>query len=214
MSPKLRTWAACGALAGGFVALAARRGPRTALAATVARRRVALRHVRPALAALRRAGDAAPAPGRARAHLRRRPRPAAHARDRRSCSPSVATAPPSSCSAAPCARIPRRPQRVRAAGHELASHGDDHRLLALALARRGAGAAPRRGGGRARARPGEPPAPLFRPPHGVRSPWLARGRAGGRLPRLRVGRLGLRHRPPRRRRRSSSASGRCSGPAP
>ncbi|MGZ8695366.1 MAG: polysaccharide deacetylase family protein, partial [Gaiellaceae bacterium] len=34
MSPKVRTWAACGALAGGFVALAARRGPRTALAAT------------------------------------------------------------------------------------------------------------------------------------------------------------------------------------
>jgi len=58
-------------------------------------------------------------------------------------------------------------------GHELASHGDDHRLLALALPRTvrrqldGAEQA-------VAAATGEPPAPLFRPPHGVRSPWLHR----------------------------------------
>ncbi len=57
------------------------------------------------------------------------------------------------------------------AGHEVACHGDDHRLLAFAPPReidRQLGAteeAVARASGRL-------PVPLFRPPHGVRSPWL------------------------------------------
>jgi len=68
---------------------------------------------------------------------------------------------------------PRLLGELAAAGHELASHGDDHRLLALALPRTvrrqldGAEQA-------VAAATGEAPAPLFRPPHGVRSPWLHR----------------------------------------
>jgi peptidoglycan/xylan/chitin deacetylase (PgdA/CDA1 family) len=58
-------------------------------------------------------------------------------------------------------------------GHELASHGDDHRLLALSAPAtlraqlESTEAAVEAATGRA-------PAPLFRPPHGVRSPWLHR----------------------------------------
>jgi peptidoglycan-N-acetylglucosamine deacetylase len=67
-------------------------------------------------------------------------------------------------------------------GHELASHGDDHRLLAFAspAAVRAQLAATEDA---VRAATGEPPAPLFRAPHGVRSPWLASTvrRAGYRL---------------------------------
>lgn len=58
-------------------------------------------------------------------------------------------------------------------GHEIASHGDDHRLLAFASARVAVAqlvAAEEA----VRAAVGHPPAPLFRPPHGVRSPWLVR----------------------------------------
>lgn len=58
-------------------------------------------------------------------------------------------------------------------GHELASHGDDHRLLAFAPPRE-----VRRQLARTehavRAATGSPPARLFRAPHGVRSPWLVR----------------------------------------
>lgn len=67
---------------------------------------------------------------------------------------------------------PRVAAEVVAAGHELASHGLDHRLLALSPPRvvreqvRATEAAVRAATGRA-------PKPLFRPPHGVRSPWLA-----------------------------------------
>lgn len=72
--------------------------------------------------------------------------------------------------------------RLLADGHELAAHGDDHRLLAFAAPgeiQRQLGAvedAVQRATGRS-------PARLFRPPHGVRSPWLARtaSRRGYRL---------------------------------
>ena len=67
-------------------------------------------------------------------------------------------------------------------GHELACHGDDHRLLAFASPREvdrqllATELAVRRATGR-------PPARLFRPPHGVRSPWLTWvvGRRGYRV---------------------------------
>jgi peptidoglycan-N-acetylglucosamine deacetylase len=56
-------------------------------------------------------------------------------------------------------------------GHEIACHGDDHRLLGFALPD-----TLRRQIGRAESAilgvTGEPPVPLFRAPHGVRSPWL------------------------------------------
>ncbi len=59
------------------------------------------------------------------------------------------------------------------AGHELACHGDDHRLLAFAPPRelRRQLAATEEA---VLAATGAPPAPLFRAPHGVRSPWLTR----------------------------------------
>ncbi len=68
------------------------------------------------------------------------------------------------------------------AGHEVACHGDDHRLLAFAAPREverqivAAEDAVRLATGRL-------PVRLFRPPHGVRSPWLARvaGHRGYRL---------------------------------
>jgi peptidoglycan/xylan/chitin deacetylase (PgdA/CDA1 family) len=58
-------------------------------------------------------------------------------------------------------------------GHELACHGDDHRLLAFAGPReieRQILAAERA----IRSATGRSPSPLYRPPHGVRSPWLTR----------------------------------------
>jgi peptidoglycan-N-acetylglucosamine deacetylase len=70
-------------------------------------------------------------------------------------------------------RAPHLVRTILDAGHEVACHGDDHRLLAFASPREierqiraTEDAVIRAGGG--------PPAPLFRPPHGVRSPWLAR----------------------------------------
>ena len=67
-----------------------------------------------------------------------------------------------------------------AAGHELASHGDDHRLLALTPPW-GVRAQLSAAEAAVRAATGSPPAPLFRPPHGVRRPaWLgAVARAAG-----------------------------------
>jgi len=66
-----------------------------------------------------------------------------------------------------------------AAGHELASHGDDHRLLALTPPS-GVRAQLRAAEEAVRDATGSPPAPLFRTPHGVRSPWLgAVARAAG-----------------------------------
>jgi len=62
---------------------------------------------------------------------------------------------------------------VAAAGHEIASHGDDHRLLAFASpreVRRQLAAAEVA----VESATGSTPASLFRPPHGVRSPWLTR----------------------------------------
>jgi peptidoglycan/xylan/chitin deacetylase (PgdA/CDA1 family) len=66
------------------------------------------------------------------------------------------------------------PEATRApleCGHEIACHGDDHGLLAFARPGR-----LRRQIGRAESAifeaTGEPPVPLFRAPHGVRSPWL------------------------------------------
>jgi len=58
-----------------------------------------------------------------------------------------------------------------AAGHELASHGDDHRLLALTPPD-GIRAQLRAAEDAVLAATGSRPAPLFRAPHGVRSPWL------------------------------------------
>jgi peptidoglycan-N-acetylglucosamine deacetylase len=62
---------------------------------------------------------------------------------------------------------------VLADGHELACHGEDHRLLAFASpaeVRRQIAATEHA----VREATGAPPVPLFRPPHGVRSPWLTR----------------------------------------
>ncbi len=59
------------------------------------------------------------------------------------------------------------------AGHELACHGDDHRLLAFASPRelrRQLDVTEEA----VLAATGAPPVQLFRPPHGVRSPWLTR----------------------------------------
>ena len=58
-------------------------------------------------------------------------------------------------------------------GHELACHGDDHGLLAFAspneVHRQIADTE-----SAVLEATGAPPVPLFRPPHGVRSPWLTR----------------------------------------
>jgi peptidoglycan/xylan/chitin deacetylase (PgdA/CDA1 family) len=63
--------------------------------------------------------------------------------------------------------------RLSSDGHEVANHGDNHGLLAFSLPR----------GVRQQLEAAErsvddvvgtPPAPLFRAPHGVRSPWLVR----------------------------------------
>jgi peptidoglycan-N-acetylglucosamine deacetylase len=72
------------------------------------------------------------------------------------------------------AHVRAHPQLVAqliADGHEVASHGDDHRLLAFASPR----ALRKQLDTTERAVEdvlGRPPAPLFRAPHGVRSPWL------------------------------------------
>lgn len=58
-------------------------------------------------------------------------------------------------------------------GHELACHGDDHRLLAFSSpqeVRRQISVAE----DAVAQATGSPLTPLFRPPHGVRSPWLTR----------------------------------------
>ena len=63
--------------------------------------------------------------------------------------------------------------QVAANGHELANHGDDHRLLAFSLP--STVRAQLAGNEEAVAdATGRPPAKLFRAPHGVRSPWLGR----------------------------------------
>jgi peptidoglycan-N-acetylglucosamine deacetylase len=69
-----------------------------------------------------------------------------------------------------------------AAGHQLASHGDDHRVLALTPPWR-VRAQLRAVEEAVREATGSPPAPLFRAPHGVRSPWLqsVAGAAGYRV---------------------------------
>jgi peptidoglycan/xylan/chitin deacetylase (PgdA/CDA1 family) len=178
VSPKVRTWAACGTLAGGVVALAARRGRGTALAAA-------------ALAGAWLYGTFAP-------------------RSRVFGAPATALARPGELAltfddgpdprhtVAIAQLLAERGHRatffvlgravrahpdtaaaVRAAGHELASHGDDHRLLALASPA-AVRAQLRAAEDAVRQATGEPPAPLFRAPHGVRSPWLARvARAAG-----------------------------------
>jgi peptidoglycan-N-acetylglucosamine deacetylase len=70
-------------------------------------------------------------------------------------------------------RHPHLVAEILSTGHEVACHGDDHRLLAFASPREvdrqivAAEDAVRLATGRL-------PVPLFRPPHGVRSPWLAR----------------------------------------
>jgi peptidoglycan/xylan/chitin deacetylase (PgdA/CDA1 family) len=68
---------------------------------------------------------------------------------------------------------PELAAQVVADGHELACHGDDHRLLAFASPRevRRQIAATERA---VRGAVGRVPARFFRPPHGVRSPWLTR----------------------------------------
>jgi peptidoglycan-N-acetylglucosamine deacetylase len=70
------------------------------------------------------------------------------------------------------ARHPEIAAQLLDDGHEVANHGDDHRLLALSSPRvvREQIAANERA---VRAATGRPPARLFRAPHGARSPWLA-----------------------------------------
>lgn len=66
---------------------------------------------------------------------------------------------------------PRIISQIVSDGHEVASHGDDHRLLAFsppAVVRAQLDATE----GAVRDAVGRLPAPLFRAPHGVRSPWL------------------------------------------
>ena len=66
---------------------------------------------------------------------------------------------------------PRVVAQLAADGHEIASHGDAHGLLAFSsptALRRQLEAVERA----VEDALGEPPAPLFRAPHGVRSPWL------------------------------------------
>ena len=58
-------------------------------------------------------------------------------------------------------------------GHELACHGDDHSLLAFASPREIRRQIEATESAVVEAT-GAPPVPLFRPPHGVRSPWLTR----------------------------------------
>jgi peptidoglycan/xylan/chitin deacetylase (PgdA/CDA1 family) len=61
--------------------------------------------------------------------------------------------------------------QLAADGHEVASHGNAHGLLAFSSPsdlRKQLGATARA----VEEALGKPPAPLFRPPHGVRSPWL------------------------------------------
>lgn len=62
---------------------------------------------------------------------------------------------------------------VVAHGHEIACHGDDHRLLAFARPKH-VSQQIKRCERAVVAATGSPPVPLFRPPHGVRSPWLTR----------------------------------------
>jgi peptidoglycan/xylan/chitin deacetylase (PgdA/CDA1 family) len=71
---------------------------------------------------------------------------------------------------------------ILAAGHELACHGDDHRLLAFASPREVARQIATTEDA-VREATGRSPMRLFRPPHGVRSPWLGRvvERCGYRL---------------------------------
>jgi peptidoglycan/xylan/chitin deacetylase (PgdA/CDA1 family) len=77
---------------------------------------------------------------------------------------------------------PDTARAVLADGHELANHGDDHRLLAFAspaeLHRQIENAE-----NALLMATGRFPEPLFRPPHGVRSPWLTGvvGRKGYRV---------------------------------
>jgi peptidoglycan/xylan/chitin deacetylase (PgdA/CDA1 family) len=73
-------------------------------------------------------------------------------------------------------------RQVLADGHELASHGDDHSLLAFMRPSR-VGAQLTATEEAVAAATGAPPAPLFRAPHGVRSLWLHRtvARRGYRL---------------------------------
>ena len=67
---------------------------------------------------------------------------------------------------------PEIARRIVAEGHELASHGDDHSLLTFD-GPTGDRPPAARAGRRCRcARPAPPPAPLFRAPHGFRSPFL------------------------------------------
>lgn len=70
-------------------------------------------------------------------------------------------------------RHPEVAAQLLADGHELANHGDDHRLLAFSTPRavREQIAATERALEDAT---GSLPVRLFRAPHGVRSPWLAR----------------------------------------
>ena len=111
------------------------------------------------------------------------------------------------------ARAPRasRPRCV-ADGHELACHGDDHRLLAFASPRE----RPRADRSRPRTPCSRRPARLPRRSSGRRTAFAAPGwrdvAAAARLPRLCLGRSGLRHGLPGRRDDRRARVGRCSRP--
>jgi peptidoglycan-N-acetylglucosamine deacetylase len=175
---KYTTWAACGGLAAGAVGVAAARGPRTALATAVVagawlygtfdpRSRLfgplATARAEPGVFALTFDDGPDPRHTQAIAELlaERGHRATFFVLGRAvRAHPSVAAA-------------------AAAAGHELASHGDDHRLLALTPPA-GVRAQLRAAEQAVVAATGSPPARLFRAPHGVRSPWLgAVARASG-----------------------------------
>jgi peptidoglycan/xylan/chitin deacetylase (PgdA/CDA1 family) len=173
VSARTRTWAACGVLAAGIVAAAAALGRRRgALAGAGIAAAYLLGTLEPRSRIFGRAARVIPRPGLFALTFDDGPDPR-H-------TPQIAEALASRGHAGTFFVLGRQvrahPELVAgliAQGHEVASHGDDHRLLAFASP--AAVRAQLRGAEDAvRAATGAPPAPLFRAPHGVRSPWLAR----------------------------------------
>jgi peptidoglycan/xylan/chitin deacetylase (PgdA/CDA1 family) len=187
VTPKVRTWIACGSVAAGAVAAGA-------LVDAARGRRARASVVAGALGVLYLAGTLAP-------RSRLFGRPARPARSDRVFALTFDDGPDPRHTPAISRMLAERGHRatffvlgravrehpdiaaaVVADGHELACHGDDHRLLAFASPR-AVRAQLRTTEEAVRAATGVLPARLFRAPHGVRSPWLTSTlrRAGYRL---------------------------------